>query len=116
MFCPLCKSEYRTGFTECSDCHSKLVATESEANYQTATTLWKGFEKSRFEDLLSALQYANIPHRFAEHLKYRHQSHSDYEYEVRILLSDNERAQKILGQMEEQEKVNDVDFGNDGGG
>lgn len=25
MFCPICKSEYRQGFTTCSDCHVQLV-------------------------------------------------------------------------------------------
>ena len=35
MFCPKCKSEYRDGFTECSDCFIALVAelpTVSEQN------------------------------------------------------------------------------------
>ncbi|MCP3871952.1 MAG: DUF2007 domain-containing protein [Desulfobacteraceae bacterium] len=26
MFCPICKCEYREGFTECSDCKTQLVA------------------------------------------------------------------------------------------
>jgi hypothetical protein len=25
MYCPQCKSEYRVGFTQCSDCHVALV-------------------------------------------------------------------------------------------
>ncbi len=26
MFCPICKAEYRAGFTICSDCHVQLVS------------------------------------------------------------------------------------------
>jgi hypothetical protein len=26
MFCPVCKVEYRSGFTFCSDCHVELVS------------------------------------------------------------------------------------------
>jgi len=109
MFCPLCKSEYRAGFAECSDCHSKLVATEAEANGQQVGTFWKGYDKTRFECLLTALQHANIPHRFAEHVKYRPQSHSDYEYGIRILLSDVEHGEEILRQLEEADKAEDLD-------
>ena len=96
MFCPWCKSEYRSGFSECSDCHSKLVATRWEANSQNVTILRKGYDKPEFKALLSALQYADVPHRFAENLKYRPQSSSDYEYEIRILVSDAERAETVM--------------------
>ncbi len=36
MFCPICKSEYRSGFTTCSDCNVPLVAElppESEPDF-----------------------------------------------------------------------------------
>ncbi|MFN7997383.1 MAG: DUF2007 domain-containing protein [Bryobacteraceae bacterium] len=26
MYCPLCRVEYRDGFTECADCHNRLLA------------------------------------------------------------------------------------------
>ena len=109
MFCPLCKSEYRVGFGECSDCHSKLVATRSEANNRQVTTLWKGHDQTRFEDLLTALQCSNIAHRFLQYLKYSALNHSDYEYEIRILLSDYERGNEILARLEEAEKAEDWD-------
>jgi hypothetical protein len=41
MFCPVCKSEYREGFTKCSDCGVDLVkqlANDSEAK----EPLWAG--------------------------------------------------------------------------
>ena len=46
MFCPVCKSEYREGFTECSDCGAALVnhlANRSDrTNFEELEILWAG--------------------------------------------------------------------------
>jgi hypothetical protein len=31
VYCPKCRAEYREGFTECSDCHIRLVAEKPRA-------------------------------------------------------------------------------------
>src|SRR5437899_8704266 len=36
MFCPLCRAEYRDGFTQCSDCHVGLVRSAEEARSASA--------------------------------------------------------------------------------
>lgn len=61
MFCPVCKSEYRQGFTTCSDCHVDLVpevpTPYSPVAYQV---LWSG-ESAMFQDqLLESLEKEKI--------------------------------------------------------
>jgi hypothetical protein len=61
MFCPLCKSEFRDGFTECSDCHIPLVATKEEAESTPVERLWAGASSEVATPILSALDDAGIP-------------------------------------------------------
>jgi hypothetical protein len=61
MFCPLCKSEYRLGFSPCSDCHIPLVATREEAAVVEVVRLWTGDARKQFEGILDALLNAGIP-------------------------------------------------------
>src|SRR6266436_4359567 len=72
MFCPVCKTEYRSGFTKCSDCGLDLVpelpARESVYSY---AVLWKG-EDAIFRDALvvkleeASIEYGDTPlHIFA---------------------------------------------------
>jgi hypothetical protein len=46
MFCPVCKSEYREGFTKCSDCGVDLVDrssdSSSDADSEETEILWAG--------------------------------------------------------------------------
>src|SRR5215470_8985714 len=70
MFCPLCKAEFRDGFTQCSDCHLPLVATKQEADQQLVTPVWRG-GSPEFESVLTALQDAKIPLLFRERLNAR---------------------------------------------
>jgi hypothetical protein len=119
MFCPLCKAEFRDGFTQCSDCHIALVGSKQEADRQAVTRVWKGGNKSEFESVLAALQQAEIPLKFREHLNARPAVRSgllyslfarpnhthDTEFEVEVLGSDAERAQLAvrgaLGEIED---------------
>ena len=112
MFCPLCKAEFQDGFTQCSDCHIPLVATKEEAERRAITGVWKGGDKVQFEMVLSALQEAEIPVQFREHLNLRAATRKslrsivlgrpndghETEFEVRVLGSDAERAQIAIHQ------------------
>jgi hypothetical protein len=112
VFCPLCKAEFRDGFTQCSDCHILLVATKEEAERRAVTSVWKGGDKVQFEMVLSALQHAEIPVQFREHLNLRAAARKslrsmvlgrpndghETEFEVRVLGSDAERAQMTVHQ------------------
>jgi hypothetical protein len=111
VFCPLCKAEFRDGFTQCSDCHIGLVATKEEAERQTAASVWRG-GTSELELVLSALQQAEIPIHFREHLNVKAAVRSgllstvlgrvnrthDTEFEVRVLGRDSERARLVIHQ------------------
>jgi hypothetical protein len=60
MYCPLCKAEYRDGFTECSDCHIALVATQEEALQAKVSSLWSGDEQHEYDRIFAALNDAGI--------------------------------------------------------
>jgi hypothetical protein len=61
VYCPLCKAEYRVGFDRCSDCLIGLVPTREAADTATVIPLWKGFQQSKFNDIVDALRSANVP-------------------------------------------------------
>lgn len=43
MYFPVCKTEYRAGFTECADCHGMLVTELPKEDAPSAYAgLWKG--------------------------------------------------------------------------
>lgn len=61
MFCPVCKTEYRPGFVECSDCHVALVEELSELGTPTSyEVLWKGENADFAAELAGALKEAGI--------------------------------------------------------
>ncbi len=74
MFCPVCKYEYRRGFTHCNDCDVDLVdALPSEADVDhklrtpademaQPTLLWKGASGGTFSAITAALDAAKIPY------------------------------------------------------
>lgn len=70
MFCPVCKAEYRSGFTRCSECDVALVETLEMAKaaspeQMNAVLLWSGTDPQTFAAVRDALDWAKIFH-FAE--------------------------------------------------
>ena len=75
MYCPLCKAEYRQGFTRCSDCGVDLVndyvEAESFSNYSKirvretpdkwSAVLWRGTDPHFYLYLLGALGSMKVP-------------------------------------------------------
>ena len=69
MFCPKCKSEYRFGFTKCSDCDVDLVDRLSEglkgpnfgADPDAMEILWAGPDANVRDEICSQLDAASIP-------------------------------------------------------
>jgi hypothetical protein len=69
MFCPNCKTEYRRGFTECSDCLVPLVENLSADDLNSTTAdpgameiLWSGRDPGFAESLRDALDRAELEH------------------------------------------------------
>ena len=68
MFCPNCKTEYRPGFSRCSDCGADLVERlESSAASQSEAAagpelLWTGTDSAAYGLIVDALDDAEIPH------------------------------------------------------
>ena len=68
MFCPNCKTEYRCGFTECSDCRAKLVETLPEdsraptlkGDPEEMIVLWADMDAATRQTIERALERANI--------------------------------------------------------
>ena len=65
MFCPVCKSEYREGFTKCSDCGVDLVKhlpdDSGGSRSSDLAVAWRGSDPSAYSAALAALQDAEIP-------------------------------------------------------
>ena len=109
MYCPLCKAEYRPGFTTCSDCHIALVSTEGDANSVPVDRLWIGTLQRTLDRILAALDAQSIPSRFKEIVNTRPQNsilgiplgpiRSTFEYEVWVFRSDLERAKQAIQNM-----------------
>ena len=70
MFCPICKAEYRKGFTHCPDCNANLVsflpneAQESDASKddsaQSAVVVWQGSDALLAERILEVLEEGGV--------------------------------------------------------
>ena len=71
MFCPNCKTEYRDGFTRCSDCGANLVTRLREAavpsNHPTPADgpelLWTGIDAGLAAHIESALDSAKVSYQ-----------------------------------------------------
>jgi hypothetical protein len=72
MFCPVCKAEYRDGFTRCSDRDVNLVSSltpaEPKGVAEGASVVWYGDDPVAFSCVLAALEDAGIPtYQLTEH-------------------------------------------------
>lgn len=85
MFCPVCKAEYRPGFTHCSDCDVDLVThlpvqvPTNAPGQQAADTqdvpadehgnllLWSGVDPRLYDAICNALDASQIAHTDTEH-------------------------------------------------
>jgi len=113
MFCPLCRAEFRPGFTECSDCHVPLVSTLAEAT-AASLQLWKGSDEEELNRVLAALDAQGILSHFKERVRGGaglivlgiplsmlsgisvSESKSMSEYEVWVFREDLERAKAAI--------------------
>jgi len=117
VFCPICKAEFRDGFTECSDCHIGLVASYAEAETIGAECLWDGDDRKKCERILDALLTAGIPYHSKELLKKNPgtwisiflwqfmRPRPTFHFEIAVLCKDLPRAKSVVERMEAAEKA-----------
>lgn len=109
MFCPLCQSEFREGFTTCRECGVDLVVLREEAA-ASAVKVWSGERQSLLDTILAALDAAGIRAHFEETTNLSHgrnvagmaltSSKPMFRYEVWVLRADSDRALAAVGEIE----------------
>lgn len=65
MFCPICKAEYREGFTRCNDCDVGLVSSLEPpdiAIISRPVLAWRGDDPVLFSRVVAVLKEAEIPY------------------------------------------------------
>ena len=119
MFCPLCKAEYRQGFSTCSDCHIPLLATQAEAAAVEVDRLWTGDDREKFETILDALLDAGIPSRSRASLKARPwpwisiilyqfmTPRPTFEYGIDVFHGDRDRADAAIAKTKSDDDYDD---------
>lgn len=117
MFCPVCRAEYREGFTFCSDCQMDLVPkleeTDSESGY---FLLWEGEDAVLHDSLLEVFQKENLPYVDTPLDVYRLGSANPlllqvgpkFGFAVSVSNKDRERAIRILAQLLEIEPLETI--------
>src|SRR5215472_13164108 len=119
MFCPVCRAEYRQGFTRCADCDVELVY-ELEPQGDVAATseldgregelrlIWKGHDQATCVLLCRDLMNADISYKVAQISESRSTNmRVSWRYEIGVIASDYERAKQLLGIEGDFEEVRD---------
>ena len=97
MFCPSCKSEYRTGFTRCSDCDVDLVESLVIDDELERQSVWKGNSQADCVDACKELREADIPYNVRQTpMGLSGGMDVDFKYEIDVSKADSSRAVSIL--------------------
>lgn len=93
MYCPLCRAEYRPGFTECSDCQVALVSDPPPESFDRPSKhgpsfapVWAGEDPGKHAQICEALDLQEIPQRTLrreDHL-FNPTAHAAYEVYVPV--------------------------------
>lgn len=103
MFCPVCKAEYRRGFTRCADCDVDLIETlpsekaRSEESRAQLRTIWVGDDDAACVSLCLGLKNAGIRYEVSQDTKSRRSGMTViWRYELLVPVGDEERAKSLL--------------------
>src|SRR5579863_6547094 len=103
MFCPNCKTEYRRGFTECSDCLVPLVENLPADDSGSATAdpgameiLWSGTDPGFADSLRDALDRAELEHRDDSVELGFLRAFPGAVFKISVRTADREAARKVL--------------------
>lgn len=114
MFCPVCKAEYRQGFTHCVDCDVDLVwelPKEASEDEDPFCSFWKGEDPRVHAELCTVLDEAGIPHHSVFRRDHLFNLRNYPAYEVGVPFSLFERAENAVKEAYGAEDVEDVGSG-----
>jgi hypothetical protein len=99
MFCPDCKSEYRPGFTRCSDYDVDLVAElpgpQSDASLSKLKSVWAGKNQERCVELCKKFKAAGISFKVDQRRR-QYLKGLDENYRIAVPSDLFEKARKII--------------------
>jgi len=99
MFCPICKAEYREGFTRCADCDVELVPAlpeEAELVNEASRLVWRGYDETLHLQIQAALREAGVPY-FQQHGAVEHLYPSLKDpFQIWVRDSDSAAAEAVL--------------------
>ena len=131
MYCPNCKTEYRPGFTRCSDCdvdlvwelpkrglvapldewgqaHDSVPGQPGDPNCDPFCSFWKGDDARVHAELCQVLDEAGIPHNTVFRRDHLFNLSNFAAYEVGVPFSLFERAENAVQEAYGTEEVQDV--------
>jgi hypothetical protein len=125
MFCPVCKAEYRPGFTRCADCDIDLVyelpksaPLDREAidpvwggnnNEERLRVVWQGNDQSECVALCQQLKAARVYYDVAQDVESRSlRMQVSWRYQIGVRSSEYDRAKELLGIEDKPADTEDV--------
>jgi len=109
MFCPVCKAEYRPGFTRCADCDVELVwelpaaamlrhadAEPGDDEEDPFCSFWKGDDPRILAELCELLDKEKIPHKTVRREDHLFHMSNFSAFQIGIPFSMFERAEAII--------------------
>ncbi|MGB8474701.1 MAG: hypothetical protein WCE61_11515 [Candidatus Acidiferrum sp.] len=109
MFCPVCKAEYRQGFTRCADCDVELVyelpaaaivplaaATPGDSDEDPFCSFWTGDDPRIQAELCELMDKAKIPFKTVRREDHLFNISSYAAFQIGIPFSMFERAEAIV--------------------
>jgi hypothetical protein len=109
MFCPVCKAEYRQGFTRCADCDVELVyelpavaivplETVDPGNPEEDPfcSFWKGDDPRVHAELCELLGEQGIPHKTIRRQDHLFNWNTRSAFEIGVPFSQFERAEAVV--------------------
>lgn len=115
MFCPICKAEYRPGFTRCPDCDVDLIeslgsitsSAAAEDGPESPSLLWTGTDAAALSALSAALDAANITYHERDRSPGTLPGMWDSVYAVFVHARDREKAQAVLDDVRQHFEIDE---------